>query len=75
MNTAVGLGQFEEVGLSKQVYVGKHLEFKVGDKVTLTCGKSQITLDKDGNIVVNGVKLELNGSDHVEINGEVVDIN
>lgn len=74
MNTGVGLGQFEEVGLQKTVMVGKDFNITAGDSFSITCGQSKFTMDKEGNITLNGVKLEVNGSSHIQINGDT-DIN
>ncbi len=75
MNTVVGLGQFEEVGLTKKVMVGKTFDITAGDSFTITCGKSKITLDKSGKVVISGTDFEFNGSDHIQLSSDKVDIN
>jgi len=75
MNTAVGLAQFEEVGLNKTVLVGKTYSTTAGDVYEVTCGKSSFTMKKDGTIVLRGVKLLIEGSGSVTINGKDVDVN
>ena len=59
MNTTVMGTQAEEVGLIKTVTVGKKFE--------LVCGKSKITMDKDGNITIEGK--------HVQITADLIDLN
>lgn len=82
MNTGIGLGQFEEVGLQKSILVGKDFDITVEnnfnitakDSFSITCGKSMLTMDKEGNITINGAKLEITGASHIQITGDT-DIN
>lgn len=75
MSTTVSLAQMEEVGKTKTVIVG--------DKVSLTCGESKVTLDKSGKITVEGkdITVKASGKTVVEssgpmkLKGSKIDIN
>ena len=65
----VGLVQTIAVGLAKAEEIGTTLEVKVGDSIAFTTGKSSITLKKDGDITVKGVKIILKGEEVVGVKG------
>jgi type VI secretion system secreted protein VgrG len=67
MNTVVGAASFEHVGYLKVV--------KAGAKIQLVCGKSKITLSKDGKIKLEGTEFEFKASGKVTINGSLIDLN
>ena len=46
----------------------------VGNFFSTTCGKSQMTMDKDGNVTITGVKFDFEASDHIQISSKDVDI-
>ncbi|WP_162923158.1 MULTISPECIES: hypothetical protein [Burkholderia] len=75
MNTAVGLAQAEEVGLSKNTVVGKTWSISAGDRLEIKVGKARITLESNGNISISGATLSIDGSGPVRISGNNVDIN
>ncbi|CAJ0780759.1 Actin cross-linking toxin VgrG1 [Ralstonia mannitolilytica] len=75
MNTAVGLAQFEEVGLSKTVMVGQSYTTRAGKVFEVKVGKSSLRMDEAGNITLTGVKLKIEGSGSVQVNGKDVDVN
>ena len=62
MNTSVALIQAAQIGLNKStkvgvdydIDVGKNFKLNAADSIELTCGKSVLKMDKDGNISVNG---------------------
>ena len=66
-NETVGLTSSEQVGVAKQITVGKSYE--------LTVGKSSLSLNEDGTIILKGVKIIVDGSEHTQVNGKMVDIN
>lgn len=74
-NQSVGLSSLEQVGLMKDVRVGKRLNISVGDKITLKTGDSSISLKKNGEIVIQGKKIKIEGSSNVTVDGKRVDIN
>jgi uncharacterized protein involved in type VI secretion and phage assembly len=45
----------------------KNVTVTSGESINLICGKSTVSLDKDGNISVNGVKIYEHGSEEVNI--------
>ncbi|MCR5893338.1 MULTISPECIES: type VI secretion system tip protein VgrG [Burkholderia] len=75
VNTSAGLASAEEVGLSKVTMVGQSYTIKAGKVFEITVGKSTFRMDEDGNITLKGVKLLIEGSGPVEINGKDVDVN
>ncbi|HDR9497128.1 TPA: type VI secretion system tip protein VgrG [Burkholderia cepacia] len=75
VNTTAGLASAEEVGLSKTSMVGQSYTIKAGKVFEVTVGKSTFRMDEDGNITLKGVKLLIEGSGPVEINGKDVDVN
>ena len=75
MNTAVGLGQFEEVGVDKSVVVCTAFSLTAGDSITFTVGKSVLVMKKDGTITLNGKTIDVVGSDHIQLDGKRIDLN
>ncbi|KVE85542.1 type VI secretion system tip protein VgrG [Burkholderia cepacia] len=75
VNTTAGLASAEEVGLSKTSMVGQSYTIKAGKVFEVTVGKSTFRMDEDGNITLKGVKLLIEGSGPIEINGKDVDVN
>ena len=59
MNTAVGLAQFEQVGLNKSIYVGKSFNIDVADSFEVRVGSSSFQMKSDGTIVLSGVKIRI----------------
>jgi len=47
----------------------------VGKRYELQVGESSLILNADGTIILNGIKILINGKEHTEIKGEKVDIN
>ena len=66
-NETVGMSSTEEVGVNKYTMVGKRYEVNVGN--------SSITMNADGTILVQGTKISIVGSEHVEVKSKLVDIN
>ncbi len=54
---------------------GERLVFDARDEVTLRCGKSSITMTKDGKVVIKGVKITSRASQENKIKGGSVAIN
>lgn len=75
MSRTIGLISTEQVGMVKNTMVGITQNVTVGDKFVLTVGKSQLILDKDGNVTLLGTKFNFNASGPVQINGKVIDLN
>jgi type VI secretion system secreted protein VgrG len=76
--------RFEDKKGSEEIFVhGQkdcNIEIKRNDMITvgnffsITCGKSQMTMDKDGNVTITGVKFDFEASDHIQISSKDVDI-
>ncbi len=57
------------------VQIGRKQTTTVGEKIQIVCGKSSFTMDKDGNITLQGVKITVAGSEHVQVASELIDLN
>lgn len=66
MATTVAFVQMENVGLTKSV--------TVGEKITINCGASSITMDKAGKIAIEGTEFVFNSSGPVTLNGTEINI-
>ena len=77
MFSNVGFIRNDTVGMKWSANVGKDYTMTAGDSITLECGKSKLTMKKDGTIVLEGrditiratEKLREQGDDGVEIKG------
>jgi hypothetical protein len=54
---------------------GRHVELRGNDEVTLVCGKSSITLTRDGRITLRGTEIVSRASGTNKIRGASVSIN
>jgi len=66
-NETVGISSTEEVGVMKHTMVGKRHELQVG--------ASSMIMNDDGTIMIQGNKISIVGSEHVEIKSKLVDVN
>ncbi|MBV5335330.1 MAG: type VI secretion system tip protein VgrG [Sulfuricurvum sp.] len=66
-NETVGISSTEQVGAMKYTLVGQRYEIQVG--------ASSIILNSDGTIMMQGNKVSIVGSEHVEIKSKLVDVN
>ncbi|MEM7365117.1 MAG: type VI secretion system tip protein TssI/VgrG [Pseudomonadota bacterium] len=71
----VGISSMEAVGVSKMTSVGKTYHINVGTKMVITCGKSQISIDKSGYVKITGTRFNFSASGPVQINGKDIDLN
>ncbi|VFR41578.1 VgrG protein [plant metagenome] len=82
-NANIGFTMFENVGMMKKVNVGKmfsmdagtSVSISAGKAITISTGKSSIQLESDGTITLTGVKIKISGSDIVDLDGKVIDLN
>ncbi|RWL17620.1 MULTISPECIES: type VI secretion system tip protein TssI/VgrG [Mesorhizobium] len=73
--TDVGGGHTLKVGKTSAVDVANDGSFKIGkdfaidagDSISLTCGSASITMKKDGNIIIKGKDITVNGSGKINI--------
>ncbi|ABE28571.1 Rhs element Vgr family protein [Paraburkholderia xenovorans LB400] len=70
-------GQSISMTAGKMVSVnsGGTAGYSASDKLTLQCGQASISLESNGNITISGTSIDVQGSQHVGINGAIVDIN
>jgi type VI secretion system secreted protein VgrG len=71
----VGIASMKAVGISKMTSVGKTYHINVGTKMVITCGKSQISIDKSGYVKITGARFNFSASGPVQINGKDIDLN
>ncbi|XXY44953.1 type VI secretion system tip protein TssI/VgrG [Sorangium sp. So ce269] len=71
----VGMIRARAVGIDETVQIGRNQTIDVGEKIEITCGKSQFVMDKDGNITIKGVRILVDGSEHVQVFGHPIDLN
>lgn len=67
LNESIAIGAWQEVGNNKVVHVGEKFE--------LVVGKSKLTMDREGEITLEGVNLNLTGSSAVKVKGGRIDLN
>ena len=66
-NITVGASMTTMVGGSSSESVSKTKTVAVGEKITIQCGASIITMDKDGNIAISGKDLTVTASGKVKV--------
>ncbi|WAJ27165.1 type VI secretion system Vgr family protein [Antarcticirhabdus aurantiaca] len=71
----VGMARTEQVGLYKNTTVGHTMTINAGEEFIIKCGQSRLIMDKDGNVTITGTKFNFAASGHVQINGEIIDLN
>jgi len=74
-NTVVGQKQRTEVGDTSTTHVGKHMEISVGDDLMITVGKSRLIMTKEGQIVLQGVKIEIEAEKQIRAQSKLIDLN
>lgn len=62
-------------GRMVSVSSGGTASYSASDKLTLQCGQASIVLESNGNITISGTNIDVQGAQHVGINGAIVDIN
>ncbi|WP_437973374.1 type VI secretion system tip protein TssI/VgrG [Sorangium sp. So ce295] len=75
LREAVGMIRARAVGVDEVVQIGRNQTIDVGEKIEITCGKSKFVMDKDGNITLKGVRILVDGSEHVQVFGDPIDLN
>ncbi|RJE88242.1 type VI secretion system Vgr family protein [Paracoccus onubensis] len=74
-NTVVGQKQSTRVGETSTTYVGKHMDINVGEDLVITVGKSRLIMTKEGNIVLQGVKIDIEGAKQIRGRAKLIDLN
>ena len=69
VKTTIGKDASTNVSDNLSVIAGKRTLIQSGDELVIKCGQASITLQKNGNIKINGKKLDLKGSSDVKIKG------
>jgi type VI secretion system secreted protein VgrG len=71
----VGDESVEEIGKNKLVAIGDEYLINVGSKVTITCGSSVVTLEKNGEISISGTKMFVETSGKIDMKGSKIHLN
>ena len=72
---SIGANQSTQIGESQDVKIGNALRINVGEVVEIVCGKSLLRMDKDGNVTINGTKFAFEATGHVQVTGDLIDLN
>jgi type VI secretion system secreted protein VgrG len=68
-------GQSTSIDANQLMQIGQKALETVGQLKQVTVGKSKLTMDADGNITLEGVKIRIKASGPVVVTGEVIDLN
>ena len=71
----VGASENISIAENQTIQVGNTQKVYVGDLISITCGASSLKMYADGTILLEGINVQVKGSNHVDILGEFVDIN
>jgi type VI secretion system secreted protein VgrG len=63
---SVGENRQTSIGKDDKLKIGKTLAIEVADQITITTGKSSITMKKDGTISIEGKDITIKGSGEIE---------
>jgi type VI secretion system secreted protein VgrG len=72
---SIGKDFLKQVMGSAGEAVGMMKHTQVGERVSIVCGKSSFSMDKEGNIVLKGVKILIDGEKHVQVESDRIDLN
>lgn len=59
---SIGESRVSNIAKDDNLTVGKNLVIEAGDSITIKCGKSQISMKKDGTVVIKGKDISIDGS-------------
>ena len=71
----VGKESVEEIGENKLVAIGDEYLVNVGTKVTLVCGSSTVTLNKNGEVTISGKKMFVDMNGKIDMKGSKIHLN
>lgn len=71
----VGMNRSRSVGVDETVDVGRNQKTNIGEKLEIVCGKSSITMEKSGKIVISGTDITVKSTGHVQVDGDPIDLN
>ena len=73
--TNVAISQSTTVGRTIDINSGKTITIEAGDSMVLKVGKSTVSMSKDGTIEIKGAKIHVSGTDVVDIDSKLIDLN
>ena len=71
----VGAAMVTVVGMMKSTNVGKSYSITAGDELSITVGGASFVMKADGTVEIKGKKVLINGSEHVDVDSERIDLN
>ena len=71
----IGSESVEEIGKNKLVSVGDEYLVNVGSRVTIICGASTITMEKNGEVTISGNKFFFDASGKIDVKGSKIHLN
>ena len=71
----IGISESTFVGRTSKLNVGKEIKISAGQLLVLRCGKTLVEMKENGELTLNGDKININAATLVKINGKKVDIN
>ena len=74
-SNTIGVSRDTSVGTSDNLEVGETLTISAGKMIKLVCGKSILQMDSEGNVFINGVKLNITGDSHIQLDSSRIDLN
>lgn len=75
LRVTVNDSQESSVGNTFSIRAGKTAMITAGEQLQLVCGDAEITLSKNGEIVVRGAKIAISGTDTVRVEGNPIHLN
>ena len=65
----------ESVAQNKSAQIGQQYTINAGQRFEVTVGKSKLVMDAEGNILLKGTKIAVQGEKHVDVDAELIDLN
>lgn len=71
----VGKNKSETIGNNHTIDVGQNFTLTVADKITINCGQTQLTMNKSGDVAINGKKINIKGSSLIKLAASAIKLN
>ncbi|QIE25968.1 Actin cross-linking toxin VgrG1 (plasmid) [Caballeronia sp. SBC1] len=71
----VGHNRGEVIDGMQVMQVGKTFQLTAGDRISMRTGLSEMVMESNGDITINGVNINILGSSSVRVDGKIIDLN
>ncbi len=71
---SVGHDRSTSVTSNDTLSVGKVLKISAGESIEFICGSSKVSMDSNGSISINGVKIDITGAAQISLNSPKVNL-